>query len=38
MNMIDHYLQEKNKNVVGLMKDELSGEIMIKFVGLNKWW
>ena len=37
MNMIDHYLQEKN-NVIGLMKDELGGEIMIKFVGLNKWW
>ena len=35
--MIDHYLQEKN-NVIGLMKDELGGEIMIKFVGLNKWW
>ena len=46
---IDWPLQKgKNKKVIGLMKDELGGEIMKKFVGLkaktysylkdNKWW
>ena len=26
MNSKDHYLEEKNKKVIGLMKDELGGE------------
>ena len=29
-------LQRKNKNVIGLIKDELAGEIMKEFVGLRE--
>ena len=32
MKSIDHYLQER---IIGLMKDELGGEIMAKFVALR---
>ena len=28
MKSIDHYVDERNKKVIGLMKDELSGKIM----------
>ena len=32
---IDHCLKEKNKKVIGLMKDELGGQSMRKFVTLR---
>ena len=35
MKSIDHYPQEKNKKVIGLMKDELGGKIMIELVALG---
>ena len=35
MNQIDLYLNEKIKNVIGLMKDKLGGKIMKEFVELR---
>ena len=35
MESIDQYLQEKIKNVIGLMKVELGGKIMTEFVALR---
>ena len=35
MNQIDHYLKEKVTKVTRLMKDELGGKIVPKFVGLR---
>ena len=35
MNQIDHCLKENNKRVIGLVKHELGGKIMTKFVGLR---
>ena len=35
MNTIDHYLQERIKKVIVLMKDELGGKIMTEFVALR---
>ena len=32
---IDHYVKERIKKVIGLMKDELGGKIMIEFVALR---
>ena len=35
MNYIDHYQQEKIKNLIELMKEDLDGRIKTKFVGLR---
>ena len=35
MNQIDHYLKEKVTKLTRLMKDELGGKIVLKFVGLR---
>ena len=35
MQLIDHFLQEKDKKVTGLMKDELAGKFMTKIVGIR---
>ena len=33
--VIDHYLQERIKKVIGLMKDELGGRVITEFVALR---
>ena len=35
VNYIYHYLKKKMKKVIGLIKDELGGKIMARFVGLK---
>ena len=35
INCIPHYIKEKDKKVIGLLKDELSGEIMKELAGLR---
>ena len=35
MNQTDHYLKEKNKEVIRLISDELDEKSMTKFVGLS---
>ena len=35
MMLIEHYLKEKNKKVIGLMKDDLGGGIITEFVALR---
>ena len=35
MNQTDHYLKEKNKEVIRLISDELDGKSMTKFVALR---
>ena len=36
LNSMDHYLKEKNKQVIGLIKHKLGGKMMIKFIGLRE--
>ena len=35
MKPIDHYLKEKIKKIIGLMKEELGGKAMTKFAALG---